>query len=167
MELQEMQEHQRVSKGMQTGCAQAPTQAPTASLTLTPVHQSLPWRRAGQDSYDGKACRLCRGGSPGEGQRRGCVGGRTGGPRQEAGQKARRRQDRCSYDRQAGQSATRNGKGVRMKHERAHSAARRKQVCIGRASGPGGGAAQTACGTHHLVRAGHSNKQDAAWNIPL
>ena len=34
---------------------------------LTPGHQLLPRRRAEWDSNDGKTCRLCRGGTPGEG----------------------------------------------------------------------------------------------------
>ena len=57
---------------MEAGCA-SPTQAPTAPPILTPVHQLLPRRRADLNSNDGKACRLCRGGSPGEGPAEGAL----------------------------------------------------------------------------------------------
>ena len=54
--------------------ARAPRRLPRHPPTLTPVHPLLPRRRAEGNSNDGKVCRLCRGGTPGEGPAEGASG---------------------------------------------------------------------------------------------
>ena len=56
--------------------ARAPRKLPRQPPTLTPVHPLLPRRRTEGNSNDGKVCRVCRGGTPGEGPAEGASGAR-------------------------------------------------------------------------------------------